>query len=285
MLIEDVKELSHWNQYVYWIKEREAIRKKKESGAPKPWTDDEILLKYRFCNVRRMDDKVSRWLMTNWYLPYQNHPNMLWACALARFINLPSSLELITPMVFTKTKAKPYWERIKLTLRNHRDKGNTIFNGAYMVRGNDGFDKIESVVDHNVKTIEASINRDSMEETWNKVVLCYGIGSFMAGQIVADLRYGLRGGWKDRYRWAAMGPGSQRGMNRLLGFELNSSMKQFQFEGYLKATIDHLREHLPDEIFLRLEAIDFQNTLCEFDKYQRTLHDNRRPKSLYPGKA
>lgn len=93
MKIQDVAKLSPQERLVYWIREREAIRLKKEAGQPRPWTDDEILDTYRFCNVRRMDDKVSKWLLENWYKPYFDHQNMLIAVALARFFNSVETLE------------------------------------------------------------------------------------------------------------------------------------------------------------------------------------------------
>ena len=48
--------------YFYWIHERESIRINKEvlSQAP-PWTGDEILQKYKFCQVFREDDRTTRW--------------------------------------------------------------------------------------------------------------------------------------------------------------------------------------------------------------------------------
>ena len=47
---------------VYWMIERDRIRTAKEAGKPKPWTTDPLLRDYRWCNVRRMDDRVSVWL-------------------------------------------------------------------------------------------------------------------------------------------------------------------------------------------------------------------------------
>ena len=35
---------------IYWIRERESIRLLKEGGKSKPYTSDEILRDYRFCN-------------------------------------------------------------------------------------------------------------------------------------------------------------------------------------------------------------------------------------------
>jgi len=46
MKIQDVAKLSPQERLVYWIREREAIRLKKEAGQPRPWTDDEILDTY-----------------------------------------------------------------------------------------------------------------------------------------------------------------------------------------------------------------------------------------------
>ena len=43
-----------------YCKERESVRKKRESGQPFPWSEDPIFQKGRFLNVFREDDKVSK---------------------------------------------------------------------------------------------------------------------------------------------------------------------------------------------------------------------------------
>jgi hypothetical protein len=287
VLTSDVKRLDPLGRLCYWISERESIRRRREVDDPPPWTDDEILRTYRFCNVRRMDDRVSKWLLENWYQPHLDHPNMLLACALARFINLPSSLVLITTDVFRD--GEPAWGKIKTKLRRIRDNRSTVFNAAYMVRGNDGVDKIESVVEHNVRPLAkrpVEITRDSMRDTWERLHDRYGFGSFMAGQVVADLRWAVTGEWSDRLIWAPKGPGSVRGMNRLLGLPLTHSFSQKQFEEELRRIMNLCKSRLPYSITYRLEAMDWQNCLCELDKYERTLLDGRRPKQLYkPGRG
>lgn len=287
MNIEVVKAHSVWHRFVYWIEEREKIRLAKEAGLPKPWTDDVILQSYRFCNVRRMDDKVSRWLLENWYKPYQDHHWMIWACGLARFFNNPDSLALITDQVFKSTVGRSAAStRIKKTLREYAKSGHTIFNGAYMVRGNDGEDKISSVVDYycsNLFEIRWHGMTNSMKELWTAVCSKYGFGSFMAGQIVADMRHAAEGKWEDKNSWAPMGPGSKRGMNRLLERPLNQPITQREFEERLEKITASLDADLDYSVGCRLEAIDRQNCLCEFDKYERTLFDNRRPKQKYQG--
>lgn len=200
------------------MEEREAIRLRKESSQPKPWTDDEILQNYRFTNIRRMDDKVSQWLLSNWYLPNFDYRNMLPAVALARFINQPESLQAVGFPKVWNTAA------IKKRLTRFKEGGKRVFNAAYMVRGNDGQDKIDSVVQYYVQplvTDPIEIDRSFMRKTWTRLAARYGFGPFMAGQVVADLRWAIEGKWLDRNTWAPMGPGSKRGMNRLQGRELS----------------------------------------------------------------
>jgi len=287
MKTDEVKKMAVMDRFVYWINEREKVAVKKLAELPKPWTDDEILQQFKFCNVRRMDDRVSRWLFENWYDPNYGHCNALIACTIARFINLPTSLEIIGyPSCFW---SKHVVSRMKRQLREHRDGGNTVFNSAYMVRGNDGMDKIECVFDYYVAPVAGIPIGDrlkwaSMREAWERVSQCYGLGSFMAGQVVADLCHAYPYTWKDRWMWAPIGPGSKRGMNRVLGRPLRSPMNQKQFNRLLQDLIRTVRPHIAD-LSIKLEGIDYQNCLCEFDKYERVLWGMGRPKHRYPGGA
>lgn len=284
MEYSDVQNLSVFERLIYWINERENIRRQKDAGGEGPYTDDPILSQFRFCNVRRMDDRVSKWLMDNWYQPHDGKQTMLAACALARFINLPAALDQITEYVFSDVV---FWEAIKNTLRERRERGEPIFNGAYMVRGNDGEDKVSSVVDFYVKPMwenhrqSSLIRPHSMQRTHYLLKNQHGFGSFMAGQVVADLRHAVVGDWADRYTWAPSGPGSQRGLSRLLGKPLRQQYPDGVFNDYLSAIIDQVGSLLPPEITERLEAHDWQNCLCEFDKYERVLWGEGKPKQLY----
>ena len=127
MLIGDVKTLPAGERLLYWVRERESLRLKKESGASRPWTDDDILSTYRFCNVRRADDRVSRWLRDHWYTPHHGHPNALLACALARWVNLPDSLGAVG---FPER-----WDpaRVAGTLKRVRGESGQVFNSAYVI--------------------------------------------------------------------------------------------------------------------------------------------------------
>lgn len=286
--LDEVKALSPMARLLYWIQERENVRLRRATGADKPWTADPILQQYRFCNVRRMDDRVSQWLLRNWYTPHRDHPNMLHAVALARFVNLPESLEYVTPHVFGRPKGYPVdWEWVKTSLRDRYNYG-AVFNGAYMVRGNTtkSPDKIGTVVDEYIGALVAAdlqFDRKYMEPVHEALTGVYGFGSFMAGQIVADLRWALTGEWRDRLRWAPAGPGSIRGLNRIYGYGLKSGMTQPTFMLHFRPVMDQLRSSLPESLTRKLEAHDYQNCLCEFDKWERALWGEGTPKSRYPG--
>lgn len=280
----------------YWMSEREKVRRAKESGAPKPWTQDPILQSTRFCNVRRMDDKVSIWLLDHWYprIRKSSSGDVLSAAGAARLFNWPDTLEVIIPK-----GDEPWtwdWRERVAALRAYRDAGNKIFTGAYIINGAmhiGAGDKIETVcrqIDTLYKHGEL-IDSDSMQATHANLMRVKGIGSFMAGQIVADLRHVWPGTWADRHAWAPLGPGSRRGMAWLEGWdgvEFLPSMRQPYFEQQLAdlrtagLKRKKFRQIYEDRV---LEAHDLQNCLCEFDKFMRLKTGTGRAKNQYPGRA
>lgn len=286
MLLSVVRKLPPLQRFAYFINERESVHIKKGNGAISPWTDDEIIQKYRFTNVVRIEDKVSQWLMNNWYVPYRNHSNMLVACAIARFFNSPESLALLTKQVFVDSFGLKQMREIKRLLRARKEKGNTLFRAAYMVRGQPGEDKVESVIGVYVRSLitnKVVPDTSSMEETWNRLMNYHGYGSFMAGQVVADLRFAVDGAWNDRNDWAPIGPGSKKGMNILLNRPIKTAIKQTEFVKQLLELRRQMRSRIPIDLYLRMEAIDLQNCCCEISKYERALWGEGTPKQLYNG--
>lgn len=272
--------------FLYWIRERLSIKKKKDNGDPKPWTEDPILQKYKFCNVRRMDDRVSDWLVKNWYTP-RDIPSatFLTAATLARQLNNIDSLsEVGFPM---------RWDpcRYKGILEDRQNRGLTNFSAAYMITGTLGGSKVEQIVDKVVTPIhkyrkeiwQQAGKGQSIEQLWRVLLNFAGFSSFIAGQVTADLRHAIDAPWEDKDVWAPIGPGSVRGLNRLLNRELHQIVRQPEFDSTLPNIISMVKSNV--EGTEHLEAIDVQNCLCEYDKYMRTLSGEGRPKQKYPGAA
>jgi hypothetical protein len=270
---------------LYWIVERERIRTQKETGAPKPWTEDGLLRDYRWCNVRRMDDRVSRWLLEHWYCRWTEPADQLLAAVLARCINWPDTLSEIASDF-------PALSAVGRRLHERKNRGDKMFTGAYVVPGVAGEDKIDSVlllvtsIQNLLEVCPEQIARlQSMRQTWDWLITFQGLGSFLAGQIAADLSclaFGLN--WPDRQSWAPVGPGSARGINRLLGRQKDRAVRQEEFERLLPLVVETVQLKLPDIWRDRnLIAMDIQNCLCEFDKYRRLTLGEGKVRARYDG--
>lgn len=272
------------SELLHWIKERESVRIKKEAGEPKPWTTDPIIRDYKFCNVRRNDDRVSRWIHDNWLHPYANHPNITFAMCVARIFNWPDTLELIEDLVFHEV-----WqpEEMRKRLKEYRNQGNKVFTGAYTVSTcGRAMDKIDYAIDLVFtpirKTIVNPVRGQTLESFWKDLCQYQGFSSFMAGQVIADLKYiePLKSA-TDWNTFAPLGPGSIKGLNLLHGRPESFHPKQTQGNH----EILELQKVIKEELGLDLPAHDVQNCLCELSKYVRVKYFNGKTRSKYDGKG
>lgn len=290
-------------EWAYWICEREKIRKAKESGKVPPYTSDPVLAFNRYCNVRRMDDKVSKWMLEHWYTPgkYGSYRTALIAALLARMINKPETLSAI---IGDNRGGFRQWnyDRAYKAMYEIKDRGEVVFTNAYIINGASGGPKIDQVLNaidkcysHCDKNATRYIVVDSMQRTAEALHHLPGVGSFIAGQVVADLRWVLGdtadGWWADRMLWAPPGPGSSRGMKYLLGLGSPQDMagrgndlREKQFLPALRALVDLAKKHPKvGKVFKdrKLEAHDIQNTLCETSKYIRIKYGTGKAKNGY----
>lgn len=273
--------------FFHWIKERENCREGYEKGLPKPWSDDPILQAYRFCNVRREDDKVTKWIKNNWRDPFASHPNMVLAMVVARTVNWPETLTEIGFPDFSPVdaSARNQWmadanQKMKMR-RVHKLK---VWTGAYLVSTNGNrMDKVDYIIEK-VWLPVAKANPDfihhTLEEAHNVLMKFDGLGSFMAAQVVCDLKYTpVLANASDWNTWSAIGPGSKRGLNRFFGRKLEGNISASLY----KIEIAALQAAVQQYCGMALHAQDIQNCLCEFDKYVRVKNDEGKPRSGYNG--
>lgn len=273
--------------YLYWIKERESVRFAKDSGTQKPWTTDPILQTYKFCNVQRESDRVTKWIADNWRNPYANHPNMWFAMVVARLFNWPPTLELIGFPDFKNNTYDKWIEESRITLKTARDtEKKKIFTGAYLVSTNGvKKDKIDYILDNVLwpiwKTGRGPLAGESLQEYWGHLIQFDGLGSFMAGQVVADLKYidPILKEASDWWTWAPLGPGSKRGLNRLFGRPLEQNVSQ----SVALVEFRKLQDAVIQNLGLKLPVHDIQNCCCEVDKYLRLQNNEGSVRSKYPG--
>lgn len=262
----------------YWIEERERVRRAKDIGVPKPWTTDPLLRDFRWCNVRRMDDRVSRELFERWYRRHGTWRGLdLTRALFARLINWPDALDEVVGSI----------DGARVILLARAERGDKVFTGAYLVPGVPGKNKVDSICDliDLIGSRAMAVMRPSMRGTWAELMKFDGMGSFLAGQVVADLAHLPDGReWTDTDTWAPLGPGSARGINRLRGIQKDKAVCQTDFERLLLELIEVLRPQI-ETIWRdrRLQAMDIQNCLCEFDKYRRLQLQEGKVRARYDG--
>lgn len=262
---------------IYWINERLKIQHLKKGGAPFPWTNDPILHEFKFCNVKREEDRVTKWIAEHWRDPHYSSPEMWFAMGVARLINWPPTLAAIGwPLPW-----RPNRNRRKMNAR--REDHEQVFTGAYMItNAGQTMSKVDTVLFmlSNLNKLEKPpVKGDTLAQAHAKLMdgnHC-GMGSFMAAQVIADCKYSdLLDKADDWWDWCAPGPGSQRGLSRLL----NTDFHRFRQDVFIEK-LTQLRKEIKREINATLCLQDLQNCLCEFDKFERTLWGEGRPRSRY----
>lgn len=263
-----------------FIKAREQLRVNRERGLPRErWTGDPILQKYRFCNVRREDDRVTRWIAENWRKPHQGDQHLWFAMLAARYINLPVTLQHLGYLV-------PYRAHAVLSgLNACKTRNGVALNGAYMITTHCHKTPLYEYIAYDVlepawtRRLEICPRKhDSLAAFAERLLTLTGVSGFMAGQVVADAKYApplLQA--PDWDTWAISGGGSRRGMNRLLGRPTRKTWKEPEWF----ANLTEVRARLNEAIGLGLHAQDVQNCLCEFDKYERARLGEGRPKQVF----
>jgi hypothetical protein len=255
----------------YWINERELIRLRRQSGESPTWAHgwhtDPHMGTVRYCNVRREDDKVTKWLAQYWRPQYHE----VWQILLARLINniptLEKLLELAMPLPFHG--ALPYARGYLKEVR----KNGPIFGNAYTVSTNGySMDKVDYIIDRVLKPAvgkfdPACTDYATLETTCRMLCGLNGVSTFLAGQIIADLKntagHPLRAA-PDWHTWAAPGPGSLRGLEAFYGRRVTASGFAPALAQCWQLTRPLLKPYLHD-----LHMQDFQNCLCEFSKFMR----------------
>lgn len=274
---------------VYWIAERERIREAKERGDPKPWSDNKVFQNVYFCNVRREDDRVTKWIRKEWSPENIGWDNYEYAMVLARLLNWPDTLQGIDPKHATPEKIFQHMEA-------RRKEGNKVWGNAYVVTTHGlKMDKAvylcERVLPAAYEALGGGRWRAAYQGTpmltrrHTQLMELEGLASFMAAQVIADLKNTIGHPLyeaPDWSSWSAPGPGSMRGLNWFFGEDIPP--KRYQL--YMDQVANYLLIQDaagPLRTRGRINMQDLQNCLCEYDKFMRVTNNEGRSKRKYPG--
>jgi hypothetical protein len=170
-----------------------------------------------------------------------------------------------------------------------KEKSVKMFSSAYVVyptrfqgtKSENMSHHIIAPLSKKAEDIRAAIETNSIELVTNTLATCFGIKTFIAGQVSADLTYimGQLLNAEDLYTYAPKGPGSQRGLNRLHERHIAARFVLNRFNDELMEAREKIitsNRELED-----LTLHDVQNIMCEFDKYLRVKFGEGAPKQTY----
>lgn len=280
-------------KFLYWISQRESIRLKKEAGIGKPWTTDTILQQTYFCNVRREHDRVTRFIRAT-YSPYVTREMFEYNIILSRFLNWPDTLRYIG----YQFHHDPYELEHKLAAVGKRGK---VWGGAYIITthgikmGKAAYlcHRVMDGVWSAIRTPGSALLRacrhvggTSCQNAYMALQSLEGLGSFLAAQVVADLKNTVGHPLyeaNDKQTFVAHGPGSIRGLQWFWDDKYHITAATFYRCFYEAKEI--IEANWSEESGPPICAQDLQNCFCEFDKYMRVSTGSGRSKRAYPGLA
>ena len=276
-----IKREKIYNLYWYFACERQNIFLKKKNGEPAPWTKDEILQEFKFCNSYRVNDRVSQYLLKNVIYNGKKYTDadMIFRIILFKLFNKESTWELLENEIGDITLSSFDFNKYSQILENAINNGQKIYNDAYISCANKAFGYDRKHENH-LALLEKMflkehidtkiINSKNMEEAFNIIKSYPLIGNFMAYQLITDINYSNVVDFSEM-EFTVAGPGSERGIKKcfistggLSKEEIIKYMCKNQEKEFKRLDLDF------KPIGNRpLQLIDCQNIFCELDKYCR----------------
>jgi hypothetical protein len=278
-------------KFYWWINERHRIYLNKLAEKDWPWTKDEIMQEYKFTNVFRELDAETVKFHKRIDSFNGSQEDKLFHMIAYRAFNVQSTYDLLTRGAKTLGNAK----KMKAILHKAADRGEKVFTGAYIITNAGRTEpKIDLMCDAlcvmfrgRNKIYEEMMNDGTMQGC-TKILLAYPMqGPFTSYEVICDMRYqkGMLWNAPDRKKWANLGPGARRGINRIVTgnskknafFGAHSADRYVEFmQEMLKTSPKYRGKHVPS-----LEMREIEHSLCEFDKYVRVLNGEGRPRAKY----
>lgn len=277
-----IKRQEIYDMYWYFAYERQNIFYKKLNGEKAPFTNDEILSTYKFCNCYRVLDRVSQYLLKN--VIYNNpskykDEDILFRIILFKLFNKEETWEYLINVLGDVTLNEFSWDKYNQILLDRKLSGEKLYNDAYISCATKAYNYDLKHQNHLAlleemflkdKVQNKIINAKSMEEVFNILKSYPLIGDFMAYQLATDINYSdVVNFGEDTFTIA--GPGAKRGIRKCF-FNLEKATDRQVIEYMYNVQEDEFKRLNLDFKFIggrKLQYIDIQNLFCELDKYLR----------------
>ncbi len=274
---------------LYWefAKKRQDIFFKRFYHEQPPFTDDNILLNYKFTNAYRASDRVSQYLIKNViYKDDFDVEDTLFRILLFKIFNKIETWEFLN-QEFGEISYKKFDINKYATILNERIKTTSIYSSAYIMPSALYFNHSKKHENHLelikliMKGLPIKIEKiNSLSGLYEELVNYPTLGPFLAFQYSIDINYSDIVDF-DEMSFVVVGPGARRGIQKCFGnvskqkeieiieYCANNQEKEFEKRGL----------EFKNLFGRRLQLIDCQNLFCEIDKYARVACPEIKAKS------
>lgn len=316
-LLEDLDYSRVCMLYEY-ITERYKIHLRKDiMNLEPPYTKDDILLNYKFTNVRREHDRTTRWLIENIsHNDIISYVDKIYKTIIFRLFNRIETAELLhlddedffVPEIYSDRQFD--WLDKCRNQISKVDPNYRFFTNAYKTGGTTvglrvlypkekvKFMRPLLLVNDLIKdnfAVKLS-TCENQKQVFNLLQSIKGVGSFIAYQIYVDLTY-IEDFPFSENEFVVAGPGCKYGIELLFRNRGKSVLKEMTHEEVLFWIRDNMKSifdygdltYDPEELFSDLPEYDryinimsLENIFCEFQKYVRATSPNMsNPRNRY----
>jgi hypothetical protein len=274
-----------YDSYWKFAAERQKIYFRRISGARGPWTDDDILGRYRFTNVYRASDRVSQYLIRNViYGPNRadTPDEILFRVLLFKLFNKIETWELLE-RALGPLSLKGFDEaRYDTELTRALNHGTRIYSAAYIIPpvkigSTDGvkhrghLSLLAYMFNDGLARKVASTR--SLKDLFLTLTHYPSIGNFLGFQLAIDIAYSEVISHEEE-QFVVAGPGAIDGISKC--FSNAGDFEAAEIVGYMvdrqEFEFERLGLDFKDLFGRRLQPIDCQNLFCEISKYARVAH-------------
>lgn len=274
-----------FNTYWYFAAERQKIFFRKLKGCLPPWTDDQILARYKFTNSYRASDRVSQYLIKNVIHNGDDSPReIFFRTILFKMFNRVETWELLEQKLDSISYSDYSFDHYDDIFRQAMNDGERIFSGAYIMPSGTtsfGYPKKHQNL---LRLLERLMKDDvpmrilrmrSMRQVFELLRSYPMIGDFLAYQYSIDINYSPLTDFSEM-EFVIPGPGARDGIRKcfeslggLNEMDIIRLMAERQETEFARLDIEF------QSLWGRpLQLIDCQNLFCEVDKYARLAHPN-----------
>lgn len=274
---------SRFDDLLYYIDQRERARVGHAKGTPAPWCQDETVQNYRFCNVDRQDDPVTKMIQRYYFDHPLASPGTLWFnIVIGRVFNNPETLQSLGYIDSWNQEAFNANLKVQQSWRK-------LYNAAYMIHA-----RTKGIPKHEYYAADVfgpmwEARADApigslLLADWGAFIGQFNsMGPFMRNQMVADIRYSPYNKWNgakftDWSTCVEAGPGTLKGLNYLHGKEPDDKVEDSY--GKLMELQALLMKHpMVPPVFE--DPNNCSNVMCEFSKFMKVRCGHGTPKQKY----